>query len=59
MIFSFHPDAEIELNSAIDYYEEIQEDLGLEFANEVYQTIYRIIEYPYAWQSMTSHTSAA
>ena len=56
MNFDFHPEAEEELNSAIDYYEDIQEHLGLEFANEVYKTIYRIIDFPYAWQPMTSKT---
>ena len=56
MNFSFHPEAEAELNSAIDYYENIQADLGLEFAQEVYATIRRIIDYPLAWQSMTLKT---
>ena len=37
MTYSFHPDAEIEFNQAIDYYEECQEDLGLEFSS-LYQS---------------------
>lgn len=49
MTFSFHPDAELEFNQAIDYYESIQEDLGNDFALEVYLTIQRVIEYPSAW----------
>jgi len=49
MRYSFHPDAEIELNQAIDYYEESQKDLGLEFADEVYKTIHRILTFPKAW----------
>jgi len=56
MKFKFHPEAEIELNQAIDYYEETKKHLGLEFASEVYATVHRIIEFPQAWQSMTSTT---
>ena len=56
MKFKFHPEAEIELNSAIDYYEATKSHLGLEFASEVYETIHRVIEYPHAWQKMTSQT---
>jgi len=56
MTFRFHPDAELELNVAIDYYEECQEHLGLEFAQEIYVTIHRIIDFPNAWQPMTSKT---
>lgn len=54
MNFRFHPDAELELNHAIDYYEACQEHLGLEFAQEVYATIQRIVDFPNAWQQMTS-----
>ncbi len=43
MTYSFHPEAEIEFNNAIDYYEGCRKTLGLEFASEVYQTIQRII----------------
>jgi hypothetical protein len=35
MNFRFHQEAEIEFNSAVVYYEESQEHLGLEFAQEV------------------------
>ena len=49
MKYSFHFEAEIELNSYIDYYEEFKVGLGLEFANEVYKTIQRIINFPNAW----------
>lgn len=50
MNYSFHPEAEKELNSSIDYYEEYQNNLGLEFAQEVYKTIQRILSFPKAWQ---------
>ncbi len=56
MNFNFHAEAEIEFNSAIDYYETLQDDLGLEFAQEVFDAIQRILEYPLAWQSMTLKT---
>ena len=56
MRFRFHPDAELELNQAIDYYEERQEHLGLEFAQEIYASIHRIIDFPDAWQLITSKT---
>ena len=56
MDFKFHPEAEKELNQAIDYYEETKSHLGLEFASEIYATIHRIIEFPTAWQVMTSKT---
>ena len=53
MKYSFHFEAEIELNSYIDYYEEFKVGLGLEFANEVYKTIQRIINFPNTWQILT------
>jgi len=34
MNFEFHPEAEIEFNKAIDYYSEIEEELGYDFAIE-------------------------
>jgi len=49
MNFSFHPEAEKEFNKAIEYYEEIENGLGYDFAGEVYLCIQRIIEYPKAW----------
>ena len=52
MKYSFHPDAEIEFNISIDYYEECQINLGSEFANEVYVTIQRILDFPNAWQPL-------
>jgi len=49
MSFSFHPEAEIEFNKSIDYYEEIESGLGYDFALEVYSTIKRSVEFPDAW----------
>jgi plasmid stabilization system protein ParE len=52
MTFSFHPEAEKEFNQAIDYYEECQVNLGLDFVDEVYNTIQRIMAFPEAWQPL-------
>ena len=49
MNFSFHPEAEEELNKAIDYYEDIEPGLGYDFALEVYSAIQRSVKFPKAW----------
>ena len=49
MNFYFHKEAEEEFQNAVDYYKEIQEELGLDYTNEVYKTIERIIALPKAW----------
>ena len=49
MTYSFHDEAELEFNDAIDHYEGCRNDLGFEFASEVYETIQRIIKFPNAW----------
>lgn len=46
MNFSFHPEAEKELNEAIDYYEDIEPGLGYDFALEVHSTIGRSVDFP-------------
>lgn len=50
MNYLFHPEAEIELNAAIEYYEGCELGLGYDFALEVYSGIKLIIKYPEAWQ---------
>jgi hypothetical protein len=47
--FSFHPEAESEFSEAIEYYEEIGQGLGYEFAIEVHSAIQRSIDFPKAW----------
>lgn len=56
MTFSFQPRAEQELDEAVRYYEECCAGLGLEFAEEVYAAIARIIAYPKAWTRLSKHT---
>jgi hypothetical protein len=42
MLANFHPDAQAELNLAIDYYETNQPSLGYQFAIEVFAAVERI-----------------
>ncbi|HBM16787.1 MAG TPA: plasmid stabilization protein [Lentisphaeria bacterium] len=56
MKYHFHEEAEQELFDAIGYYEECELGLGLKFSEEIYATIKRICEFPYAWESMDSNT---
>ena len=56
MKFGFHPRAGKELDEAVQYYEDCQVGLGLEFAEEVYAAIGRISAYPGAWSEMSSNT---
>ncbi len=49
MNFFFHPDAEIELEQAIDYYENVRQGLGFDFATEAYTAIKRATSLPKAW----------
>lgn len=49
MSFSFHPDAEKELNTAIDYYEALEVGLGYDFALEIHSTLKRTVAFPRAW----------
>lgn len=56
MKFSFHPRAEEEFDEAVQYYENCQKGLGLEFAEEVYATIERVAAYPNAWSELSTNT---
>ena len=49
MSFYFHPEAESELQAAINYYEDIRTDLGHDFAVEVYSAIQRAVSLPESW----------
>jgi len=52
MKFSFHPEAEKEFLDDIDYYEEREENLGFDFAVEVYAAIRLAAVYPKAWPNL-------
>ncbi len=49
MKYIFHPEAEDEFQGAIDYYEEREKGLGLDFSIEIYSSIRNIINHPMAW----------
>ena len=49
MRYAFHPEAETEFVKAVEYYEEHEEGLGLDFTVEIYSTIERILAHPRAW----------
>jgi len=54
--FYFHPRAEEEFDDAVDYYENCQPGLGLEFAEEIYASIERIAAYPDAFAELSANT---
>ncbi len=56
MKFYFHSDAEREFDDAVEYYEKCRPGLGLEFAEEVYATISRIMKCPNAWAQLSPNT---
>ena len=56
MKFTFHPEARIELELAVDYYEKQQTKIGLKFLGEVYSTIKRINEFPNAFPNFSKNT---
>jgi len=56
MKFAFHPDAEQELNQAVDYYNNCQPLLGWSFLREVYFTIQNMLAYPNAWTTLSKNT---
>jgi toxin ParE1/3/4 len=56
MRLSVHEEAEAELDRAVEYYESCRIGLGLEFLEEVYAAIARIIEFPTAWSPISRRT---
>jgi hypothetical protein len=56
MKIRFFKIAQLELDSAVDYYNVERLDLGYEFLKEVFNTIDRITEYPQAWQPFYKDT---
>lgn len=56
MKYSFHPDAEKELNEAIAYYNKCQNGLGIEFTKEVYLAIQNILSFPHACTQLSANT---
>lgn len=54
MKISFHPEAETEFIKAIQYYEDQQRELGLDFSMEVYKSVQRIITNPESWTNVSN-----
>lgn len=52
MKVSFHPQARDEFHQTVEYYEEKQPGLGLDFADEVYSALQRIVSFPEAWPTL-------
>ncbi len=53
MNFKFHPIALTELEDAISYYNHLNPSLSLEFLEEFYSSIQRILQFPYAWMKFS------
>jgi hypothetical protein len=49
----FLPEATGDIARAIEYYEAIQINLGLDFLIELEKAVARIVEYPKAWQKIS------
>lgn len=56
MRFSFHEEAEAELDQTVGYYEDCLPELGLDFAGEIYAAIDRITQFPKAWSLISRRT---
>ncbi len=56
MRFYFHEDAQVEFDRAVEYYEDSRPGLGLDFAQEIYAAITRIIQFPDAWSPISKNT---
>jgi len=52
----FHSEAVSELNAAVDYYEENEAGLGIEFVMEIQKGIEMILKYPESWQQISAST---
>lgn len=56
MNYSFHDQAEKELEEIEKYYDDIRDELGDRFRDEIQLAISRILKRPQAWQPMTRST---
>jgi plasmid stabilization system protein ParE len=53
MNYSYHPDAEKELEQVEEYYDNIREELGDRFRDEIQVAISRILKLPNGWQPLS------
>lgn len=56
MQYDFHPDAQRELQAAVDYYDAINQELGDAFLDEVERSLERIVKFPEAWAQLSVNT---
>lgn len=56
MIVQFHPEAVEELDCTIEYYNNLQENLGLKFYKEFLNSLELIKLYPKTWPRFTKKT---
>jgi plasmid stabilization system protein ParE len=56
MQYDFHPEAQGELQSAVDYYDAINPELGDAFLDEVERVLARIVKFPEAWPQLSLNT---
>lgn len=56
MHYDFHPDAQRELQAAVDYYDAINQELGDAFLDEVERSLERIVKFPEAWAQLSINT---
>lgn len=56
MKIEFLAAAREEFLSAVSYYDSEEEGLGDEFYDEVWRTISRVVNHPFAWQTISSRT---
>lgn len=56
MKFSFHPEAKFELTEVVEFYQTKEINLGVEFLEEIFGTIARIIEFPQAFPNFSKNT---
>ena len=56
MKYIFHPDAKLELEEVILFFESCRKGIGSDFLHEVDLSINRILEYPEAWSKLSDNT---
>lgn len=56
MFVEFHPQAQLELDEAISYYDGISSKLGNTFLDAVERTLNRIVRFPDAWTPMIKNS---
>jgi len=54
--FLFHPEAGLELTQATEFYQSKEQNLGIEFLEDVYSAITRILEFPKSFPVFSANT---